>query len=251
MDPGRHPEGSGQSDHHAGLAVSSAVAGRGHDRGRLIVLEGIEGAGKSTQLARLLSWLEQKGVAASGIREPGTSAVGNAIRALLLDPAYDVDPRAEALLFLAARAQLVARELRELLDSASVVVCDRFMLSTYAYQGEGRQLGVETIRALNAFAVNGLVPDATVVLDVPPQEGLTRVAGRGAADRMEAAGTDFHSRVAAAFRRFSEPEWQAAHPECGPIVRVDASGSEEVVFESVLRGLSGLLPETFNMAARS
>ncbi len=231
--------------------MSSAAAAHRSNRGRLIVLEGIEGAGKSTQLSRLLGWLEQNGVTARGIREPGTSAVGNAIRALLLDPAYDVDPRAEALLFLAARAQLVARELRELLESTPVVVCDRFMLSTYAYQGEGRQLGVETIRALNAFAVDGLKPDATLVLDVPPQEGLARAAGRGAADRMEAAGTDFHSRVAAAFRMFSEAEWQASHPECGPIVRVDASGSEDEVFEAVLRGLGRLLPETFNMPARS
>lgn len=231
--------------------VSPGAEAKESRRGRLIVFEGIEGAGKSTQIARLLSWLEQQKVPARGIREPGTSAVGNSIRSLLLDPAHDVDARTETLLFLAARAQLVARELRDLLEAVPLVVCDRFMLSTYAYQGEGRQLGVESIRTLNSFAVNGLVPDATVLLDVDPGLGLARAANRSGADRMEAAGAEFHLRVASAFRRFVSAEWQEEHPECGPIVRVDGSGDAELVFERVLAGLSGLLPETFNVAARS
>lgn len=219
-------------------------------RGRLIVFEGVEGAGKSTQVARLLAWLEARGQRAIAIREPGTSALGTAVRRLLLDPELDIHPRAEALLFLAARAQLVARELRAVLDTGAVVLCDRFLLSTYAYQGEGRELGVETMRELNAFAVDGLVPDATVLLDVEPSVGLARAASRGRADRMELAGDDFHRRVAAAFRRFADPAWQAAHPECGPILRVDAEGSEEAVFARMLERLAEHLPETFASAAR-
>lgn len=220
-------------------------------RGRLIVFEGVEGAGKSTQLARLLSWLEGRKQPAIALREPGTSAVGSAVRRILLDPALTIDSRAETLLFLAARAQLVAGELRTVLETGAVVLCDRFVLSTYAYQGEGRGLGVDAIRGLNAFAVDGLVPDATVLLDVEPGLGLARAAGRGRADRMELAGEDFHRRVAAAFRRFAEPEWQAEHPECGPILRVDASGDEEQVFARMLDRLAASLPETFGQAVRS
>lgn len=220
-------------------------------RGRLVVFEGVEGSGKSTQLARLLSWLEERGRPAVALREPGTSPVGIAIRELLLDPRNDIDPRAETLLFLAARAQLVARELSDVLEMGVVVLCDRFLLSTYAYQGEGRGLGVDTIRELNRFAVVGLVPDATVLLDVDASEGLARAKGRGDADRMELAGDEFHMRVATAFRNFAEPQWQAAHPECGPILRVDAIGGEDEVFERVLAQLGTLLPETFATTART
>lgn len=232
-----------------GSAHAGGIAGGG--RGKLVVFEGVEGSGKSTQVRLLLSRLEQEKMQAVGIREPGTSPVGNAIRELLLDPAYDMDARAEALLFLAARAQLVSRELQALLNTVPLVVCDRFMLSTYAYQGVGRGLGVDSIRELNRFATGGLVPDVTVLLEVDPELGLQRAANRGAADRMEAAGAEFHVRVAEAFRMFGSADWQAAHPECGPIVTVDASGTQDQVFERVRSALSGFLPETFSAASMS
>ena len=220
-------------------------------RGHLIVFEGVEGAGKSTQVARLLSWLSDKGTPAVALREPGTSAAGTAIRELLLDPEIDIDPRTETLLFLAARAQLVANELATLLRSGCVVLCDRFFLSTYAYQGAGRGLDMESIRQLNAFAVRGLVPDATVLLDVDPAVGLGRANARSRADRIEGAGAEFHQRVHQAFRSFARPEWQRDHPECGPIVAVNAAGGEAEVFGRVLAGLSGILPETFPPGIRS
>lgn len=222
-------------------------------RGRLVVFEGVEGAGKSTQVARLLAWLDDRGEGpgAVAIREPGTSPAGTAIREILLDPNIEINPRTETLLFLAARAQLVANELAALLESGVVVLCDRFFLSTYAYQGAGRGLDVDTIRQLNSFAVRGLIPDATILLDVHPSVGMNRATARGRADRIEGAGAEFHQRVYEAFRSFAQPEWQREHPECGPIVTVDADGSETEVFERLLAGLSGVLPETFPPGVRS
>lgn len=199
--------------------------------GRLVVLEGPEGAGKSTQLARLADALAASGRRARTVREPGTSAVGQEIRRLLLDPAHDVAPAAEALLFMAARAQLVARELLPALDAGETVLADRFFLSTYAYQIGGRGLPEDEVVRANQLAVGGLVPDLTLLLHVPAGIGLERAGRRGAHDRIEAAGDAFHARVEAAFARFATAAWQADHPECGPIVPVDGTGTEAAVFE--------------------
>jgi dTMP kinase len=223
-------------------------AGRG---GRLVVFEGSEGAGKSTQLARLAGWLERRGQPVRVVREPGTSAVGQEIRRLLLDPAHDVAPRAEALLFMAARAQLVERELRPALAAGELVLADRFFLSTYAYQVAGRGLPEREVSVANALATEGLVPDLTLLVRVPAEVGLERAGRRGAHDRIEQAGAAFHARVAAAFERFAAPDWQAAHPECGPIVPVDGTGSEGEVFERVVAALAARWPELAAGPARS
>ena len=196
----------------------------------LIVLEGAEGVGKSTQLRRLAEWLESRGETVVAVREPGGTVVGDEIRRILLDPASDITAHAEALLFMASRAQLVERVVRPALAHGDAVLIDRFFLSTYAYQGAGRGLPEDEIRAANRVATGGLVPDLTLLLELPAGEGLARAARRGERDRMERAADDFHRRVGEAFGRFASAEWQRAHPECGPIVIIDGTGSADEVF---------------------
>lgn len=216
----------------------------------LIVLEGAEGVGKTTQLRRLAEWLEGRGATVVAVREPGGTVVGDEIRRILLDPAGDVTPHAEALLFMASRAQLVERVMRPALERGDVVLVDRFFLSTYAYQGAGRGLPEEEIRVANRLATGGLVPDLTLLLELPLGEGLARAARRGERDRMERAEVAFHDRVATAFARFATGAWQRAHPECGPIVTVDAAGDEAAVFGRLTEAILERWPASFPHQAR-
>jgi dTMP kinase len=211
--------------------------------GRLIVFEGVEGAGKTTQLERLALRLGRHRAQVRTLREPGGTPVGDEIRALLLRPGAQIPPRTEALLFMASRAALVDEQVRPALARGEVVLLDRFFLSTYAYQVGGRGLPEDAVRDANAFATGGLVPDVTVLLTLPVVEGLSRAAQRGAADRMEQAERAFHARVEAAFARFVEPSWQGAHAECGPIVAVDADGGVDDVEERVWRIIVASCPE--------
>ncbi len=211
--------------------------------GRLVVFEGGEGAGKTTQLERLALRLGRHGAQVRALREPGGTPVGDEIRALLLRPGAQIPPRTEALLFMASRAALVGEQVQPALERGEIVLLDRFFLSTYAYQVGGRGLPEGEVRDANAFATGGLVPDVTLLLTLPVEVGLSRAAQRGAADRMEQAERAFHDRVEAAFGRFAEPAWQAAHPECGPIVTVSADGSVEAVEERVWQAVALACPE--------
>ena len=150
----------------------------GDAAGLLIVFEGAEGAGKSTQLRRLAECLGKAGRDVVAVREPGGTVVGDEIRRILLDPASDIVPRAEALLFMASRAQLVEREIRPALEQGAIVLVDRFFLSTYAYQGVGRGLPEDELRQANAMATTGLVPDLTLLLTIPVERGMARVGAR-------------------------------------------------------------------------
>jgi len=214
--------------------------------GRLIVFEGGEGSGKSTQLRLLAESLASAGIPHRCLREPGGTTLGTEVRRLLLEREWEMDARAEALLFMASRAQLVSRELRPALAVGEHVLLDRFFLSTYAYQIGGRGLPEQEVRAANALATAGLVPDLTLLLTFPVTDGLARAAERSAAhDRMEREGEGFHRRVAGAFEEFAQLEWQRAHPECGPIVSIEAVGSERDVARRVRQALEARWPGTF------
>ena len=194
------------------------------------MLEGADGVGKTTQVGRLIAHLRERGIDTVSLREPGGTPLGERIRAILLDlSGAGVNDRAELLLFLAARAQLVPEVTRELAVGRTVVL-DRFFLSTYAYQIAGRGLPEEDVRRINAFATLGRVPDLTVVLALPPEDARAR-AGEG--DRIERSGIDFYERVAGAFGMFLTKAWQREHPECGRIVGIDARGSEDEVADRV------------------
>ena len=211
----------------------------------LIVLEGAEGAGKTTQISLLANRLEGAGFPVLTLREPGGTPLGDSIRELLLDPSREICSEAEALLFLASRAQIVRTEIDPALSRGVVVIMDRFFLSTYAYQVAGRGLDESNIRAANALATHGLVPDLTLVLELPAAEGLARASERSGHDRIEGSGEAFHDRVEKAFPEFAGSDWQSAHPECGRIVVIDGRGSPGEVQSRLVDALARNLPEHF------
>ena len=162
-----------------------------------IVFEGGEGAGKSTQSSALADYLVARGHRVLCTREPGGTPAAEAIRAVLLDPANaGLDDRAEALLFAAARGDHAARVIRPGLQRGDIVISDRYLDSSVAYQGVARGLGADHVAQLSLWATGGLVPDLTVVLDVDPQLGLARVVGP---DRLESEPVEWHERVRQAF----------------------------------------------------
>jgi dTMP kinase len=220
-------------------------------QGGLVVLEGIEGVGKSTQLRHLATHLEKHGAVVCAVREPGGTVAGDEIRRLLLDPSSHLDGRTEALLFMASRAQLVADVIRPALARGEFVLADRFFLSTYAYQVAGRGLPEEDVRRANALATGGLVPDLTLLLDLPAGAGLERAARRSEHDRIERSGAVFYDRVRSAFMDFATPAWQQRHPEAGPIVLVDAGGDEAAVAGRIASEVSRRWPQTARALAGS
>jgi dTMP kinase len=229
--------------------VSRVEGARG--RGLLIVFEGPEGVGKTTQVARLDERLTSLGVACDRYREPGGTRLGDEIRRLVLDPASGhVLPQAEALLFMAARAQLVGVVRRRLAEGV-VVLLDRFFLSTYAYQIAGRGLPAEAVKQANRLAVGDLVPDLTLLLTCESDAARSRMHARGALDRMEREDAEFHDRVTAAFLAAADAAWQASFPEVGSVVRVDAEGSVEAVGARIEAALADRWPETFSRLSES
>jgi|SRR5829696_8594381 dTMP kinase len=203
--------------------------------GRLVTIEGLDGAGKTTLAAGLVAALAARGVQAVLLREPGGVELSERVRALVKDPALRVGGPAEALLYAAARAQLVEERVRPLLDEGSWVLLDRFVDSSLAYQGAARGLGVDRVRELNLFATGGLVPDRTLLLALDPAAGRARLAGRGEApDRLEAEDAAFFARVAAAYAELARDE-----PE--RIRVIDAGGPEPEVLAAALAALEDLL----------
>lgn len=167
--------------------------------GLFVAFEGGEGAGKSTQVLLLDGWFRARGIGPLLTREPGGTPAGERIRAIVLDPASSLTPRAEALLYAADRAHHVESVVRPALIAGDVVISDRYVDSSLAYQGAGRALAMPQVRQLSEWATGGLLPDLTVVLDVDPAAGLARAAGHRSPDRMEQESLAFHQRVRSGF----------------------------------------------------
>ncbi len=197
--------------------------------GRLITVEGLDGAGKTTLVAGLTRELAARGRELLVLREPGGVELSERIRVLVKDPELSIDPRAEALLYAAARAQLVAEQLVPLLESGQWVLLDRFVDSSLAYQGAGRGLGVEAIRSLNELATAGLRPDRTLLLRIDPAGGRARIDQRSA-DRLEREPDAFFQRIADAY-----DELAAAEPE--RFVVLDATQAPEQVLADALTAI--------------
>ncbi len=202
-------------------------------RGRFIVFEGPEGAGKSTQLARLARRLEGLGRRPLITREPGGTPAGEAMRSVLLDPRLEIAPLSEFLLYSAARAQHVEEVVRPALETGSDVISDRFTGASVAYQGYGRGLDLSLVHDLNRHATGGLRPDRTLLLDLDPVEGLKRAAARSDQDRLEAAGLDFHQRVRRGF--LAQAEGDASW------VVINAADHEDGVADAVWNAVADLL----------
>ncbi|MGA9858143.1 MAG: dTMP kinase [Solirubrobacteraceae bacterium] len=204
-------------------------------RGKLITIEGIDGAGKSTLGAGLRDTLRERGTPVELLREPGGVRVAERIRELVKDPGATIGARAEALLYAAARAQLVEEALEPLLRDGQVVLLDRFVDSSLAYQGAGRGLGIEAVRQINAFGTGGLVPDRTLLLRLDPKRGLARSRQRGEpADRLELAGEAFFARIVAAYD-------ELAAGEAGRIRTIDAGAPPEAVLRAALAEVADLV----------
>lgn len=193
-----------------------------------ITLEGPEGSGKTTQARVLHQHFRERGRAAMLVREPGGTPLGDKLRDILMfGNDLGISPRAELLLFIAARAQLVDQVIRPHLETGETVICDRYADSTLAYQGYGRALSIPEIKAINHFATGGLVPDLTLILDIPPEIGLARnQKGEPAVDRFEQESLEFHRRVRKGYL-------EVAKAEPNRCIVIDATRPAEQVWETI------------------
>lgn len=204
-------------------------------KGFFIVFEGIDGAGKTTQVGMLAGALAGKGCRVLVTRDPGGTALGEGLRNVLLHSDSAIDPGAEAMLYVAARAQLVAEMILPALAGGAVVISDRFADSTHAYQGSGRGLSGELLDRINGYACRGMVPDLTVILDLDPFRAAARMDRP--ADRMEKEGRDFLQRVRGGYL-------ERAGLDPGRYIVLDASLPVGQLFDRILAEVEKCLPES-------
>jgi len=209
-------------------------------KGTFVTLEGPEGAGKTTQVKLLSKELKALGVDHEVTRDPGGTALGKQIRRILLSNDYVVAPLAELLLYQADRAQHVAEKILPALERGALVICDRYIDSTVAYQGYGRELDFELINTLNRMSTQGLTPDLTILFDIESADGLSRLHP-GGHDRMEREDIEFHRRVREGYRKIAE-----ANPDRFEIL--DASKAMTTVQEEFRKILSGHFGERHRLA---
>ncbi len=196
-------------------------------KGLLITLEGPDGCGKSTQIAFLKEYFEKQGYSVVETREPGGTAISEQIRSVILDTENSaMQDMAELLLYAAARAQLVGEVIKPAIDAGKVVICDRFVDSSAVYQGIARDLGVDTVYDVNSYALQGIMPDVTIFLDMPAAEGIKRKKGQHELDRMELESVEFHEKVVEGYRQLAR-EYEER------IFRVDAMLSIEEIREII------------------
>lgn len=204
-------------------------------KGKLITFEGIDGCGKSLMMKKLGQWLRRRGCPAVITLEPGWGKMGQSVRKLLLDSAYgSIDERTEALLYAADRANHCAAFIRPNLEEGNLVLCDRFFDSTLAYQGYGRGLDLEALRALQHFAIGDVVPDRTILLQVPVDVACSR--RRGKKDRLEQESRKFFQRVSDGYAALAKQE-----PE--RFARINSNREIDKVFSDVIQAVLPLLKE--------
>nr|WP_251026289.1 dTMP kinase [Exiguobacterium sp. J17977] len=193
-----------------------------------ITVEGPDGSGKTTQLQLLVRSLTEKGYEVVVTREPGGTKVGNSIREVLLSPEHDeMTPRVEMMLYAASRAQNIDQVIRPALKRGAIVVCDRFVDASIAYQGYGLQYDLDQILSLNEWATVGIKPDLTFLFDLTPDQASRRMKDRGQLDRIESRDESFHQRVYDGFKKLLEQ-----HPD--RMVRIDANATIEMIQDEVL-----------------
>jgi len=202
-------------------------------QGLFITFEGIDGSGKSTYLLRLQQYLSSRGLPVEVTREPGGTELAEILRELLLHSSFQLDARTEVLLYLAARAHHTQYWIKPALDLGKIVLCDRFDLSTLAYQGYGRGLDVFLLEQMNRFATGGLTPHLTLLFDLPVEVAKQRNGGKGG-DRMESEGEDFYQKVRQGYLKLRQ-----AHPQ--RIKLIDADREEGAVWEEVKREVEEFL----------
>lgn len=210
-------------------------------KGAFITFEGPEGSGKTTQSSRLVSFCRDKGLDVVYTREPGGTLIGDYIRSILLDPKNsEMVPKTELLLYAAGRSQHVEETILPSLKQGKVVICDRFMDATTAYQGYGRQIDMELIETLNRIAVGSCEPDLTILLDIEASRGLRKAIAlskdesAGRPDRMEELGLEFHRRVRAGYKKIFEENPQRVH-------YIYVSRDEEQIFQDILAAVTPVL----------
>lgn len=197
-------------------------------KGMFITVEGPDGSGKTTQLQLLVRSLTEKGYEVVVTREPGGTKVGNGIREVLLSPEHDeMTPRVEMMLYAASRAQNIDQVIRPALKRGAIVVCDRFVDASIAYQGYGLQYDLNQILSLNEWATAGIKPDLTFLFDLTPDQASRRMKDRGQLDRIESRDESFHQRVYDGFKKILEQ-----HPD--RMVRIDANATIEMIQDEVL-----------------
>ena len=202
-------------------------------KGMFLSLEGPDGSGKSTQIRYIMDFLESKGYETVLTREPGGTAIGERIRDVILDNAYaEMDPMTETMLYAASRAQHVAEVIKPALEAGKVVVCDRFVDSSIAYQGFGRDLG-ECVAYINEYAIMGCVPDITFLMKIAPEEGIGRI-GSGEKDRLESEKISFHRKVYEGYEYLEK-----TYPD--RIIGIDATGSIEDIRKEIQKQLEKLI----------
>lgn len=208
-------------------------------RGKFIAFEGSDGSGKSTVLSKVREYLEENNISYIITREPGGTKIGEQIRDILINnDNTEMDDKTEALLFAAARAQSVEEKLKKELEQKELVISDRYVLSSLAYQGYARGLGVEGVRSINDFATSKLKPDYTFFLDVDPITVLERKKSQVEADRLEEEGNNFHEKVYIGYKKLIENEKN--------LIVIDASKPIEEVVEQTIKNIKKILEEKWN-----
>ena len=209
-------------------------------QGLFISMEGPDGAGNSTQIELLRGYLADKGYEIVITREPGGTVISEAIRQLILNREYvEMCPNTELLLYAAARAQLVNEVIRPALEAGKAVICDRFVESSVVYQGIARGMGIDTVYAVNEYALEGLRPQLTILLDLDAEEGLRRKKNQAELDRMEAAGLEFHRKVAEGYRMLAEREKER-------IMKISATLPEEDIHAKIVLAIEERILNRYN-----